>query len=40
MAPMRRLIQEAEMRKPNMKRIVTLLRQLSPSQLMSTAIQN
>mgnify|MGYP006940452729 FL=1 len=39
MAPMRRLIQEAEMRKPNMKRIVTLLRQLSPSQLKAVAVE-
>ena len=39
MAPMRRLIQEVEMRKPNMKRIVTLLRQLSPSQLKAVAVE-
>lgn len=36
---MRRLIQEAEMRKPNMKRIVALLRQLSPSQLKAVAVE-
>ncbi len=39
MAPVRRVIQEAEMRKPNMKRIVALLRQLSSSQLKAVAVE-
>ena len=39
MAHVRRLIQEAEMRKTNMKRIVALLGQLSPSQLKAVAVE-
>ena len=39
MARVRRVIQEAEMRKPNMKRIVALLRQLSSSQLKAVAVE-
>lgn len=39
MAHVRRVIQKAEMGKPNIKRIVALLRQLSPSQLKAVAVE-